>query len=114
MLLGLVLLGNSDPDFDGQTLEVQHVTADSTACLDVKWGNASDGQDVWTWDCNDTDAQKWTFEKRTAGAYTGIRTGWSASWATTAWTTEATSPPATAWASGVALLTPTARRPTSR
>ena len=69
--LGLVLLGNSDPDFDGQTLEVQHVTADSTACLDVKWGNATDGQDVWTWDCNDTDAQKWTFEKRTAGAYTG-------------------------------------------
>ena len=67
--LGLVLLGNSDPDFDGQTLEVQHVTADSTACLDVKWGNASDGQDVWTWDCNDTNAQKWTFEKRTAGAY---------------------------------------------
>ena len=67
--LGLVLLGNSDPDFDGQTLEVQHVTADSTACLDVKWGNASDGQDVWTWECNDTDAQKWTFEKRTAGAY---------------------------------------------
>ena len=69
--LGLVLLGNSDPDFDGQTLEVQHVTADSTACLDVKWGNASDGQDVWTWDCNDTNAQKWTFEKRTAGDYTG-------------------------------------------
>ena len=71
VLLGLVLLGNSAPDFDGQTLEVQHVTADSTACLDVKWGNASNGQDVWTWDCNDTNAQKWTFEKRTAGAYTG-------------------------------------------
>ena len=71
VLNGLVLVGNSDPDFDGQTLEVQHVTADSTACLDVKWGNASDGQDVWTWECNDTDAQKWTFEKRTAGDYTG-------------------------------------------
>ena len=69
VLIGLVLGGNSDPDFNGQTLEVQHVTADSTACLDVKWGNASDGQDVWTWDCNDTNAQKWTFEKRTAGAY---------------------------------------------
>ena len=71
VLIGLVLLGNSDPDFDGQTLEVQHVTADSTACLDVKWGNASNGQDVWTWDCNNTNAQKWTFEKRTAGTYTG-------------------------------------------
>ena len=59
----------SRPDFDGQTLEVQHVTADSTACLDVQWGNATNGQDVWTWDCNDTDAQKWTFEKRTTGDY---------------------------------------------
>ena len=86
ILNGLVLGGSSDPndpqyqppvqatpepDFDGQTLEVQHVTADSTGCLDVKWGNASDGQDVWTWDCNDTNAQKWTFEKRTAGDYAG-------------------------------------------
>ena len=75
VLLGLVLVGNSDsdsdtpPDFDGQTLEIQHVTADSTACLDVQWGNARNGQDVWTWACNDTDAQQWTLEKRTAGAY---------------------------------------------
>ena len=71
VLNGLVLGGNSDPDFDGQTLEVQHVTDDSTACLDIQWGNASNGQDVQTWDCNDTDAQKWTFEKRTSGAYQG-------------------------------------------
>ena len=57
-----------DP-FDGQTLEVKHVTADSTACLDVKYGNATNGQDVWTWECNKTDAQMWKFEKRTAGDY---------------------------------------------
>ena len=60
-----------DSDFDGQTYEVQHVTDDSTACLDVSGGTASDGQDVQTWECNDTDAQKWTFEKRTAGDYKG-------------------------------------------
>ena len=71
VLLGLVLGGNSDPDFDGQTLEVQHVTDDSTACLDVQWGNASNGQDVQTWECNNTNAQQWTFEKRTAGDYAG-------------------------------------------
>ena len=71
VLNGLVLGANGDPDFDGQTLEIQHVTADSTACLDVQWGNASNGQDVQTWDCNDTDAQQWTFEKRTSGTYQG-------------------------------------------
>ena len=57
------------PDFDGQTLEVKHVTADSTGCLDVKYGKAADGQDVQTWECNETNAQKWTFEKRTSGDY---------------------------------------------
>ena len=59
------------PNFDGQTYEVQHVTADSTACLDVSYGTATNGQDVQTWECNDTNAQKWTFQKRTAGTYVG-------------------------------------------
>ena len=59
------------PNFDGQVWEVQHVTSDSTACLDVSYGSATDGQDVWTWDCNDTNAQKWTFQKRTSGTYSG-------------------------------------------
>ena len=58
-----------DDDFDGETLAIKHVTADSTACLDVSYARAADGQDVWTWDCNNTDAQKWKFEKRTSGAY---------------------------------------------
>ena len=57
--------------FDGQVLEVWHETDDSVGCLDVKHGNASNGQDVWTWECNHTDAQKWKFEKRTAGDYAG-------------------------------------------
>ena len=61
--------GPASTDFHNQVVELQHVTADSTACLDVSYGNAANGQDVWTWECNDTDAQKWTFEKRTAGDY---------------------------------------------
>ena len=75
VLLGLQLLGGADddddelPEFDGWTYELKHVTDDSTACLDVSYGLARDGQDVWTWACNGTDAQQWTLEKRTAGAY---------------------------------------------
>ena len=61
--------GDAVSDFDGQTLAVRHVTADSTGCLDVQWGNASNGQDVQTWECNQSDAQQWTFEKRAAGDY---------------------------------------------
>ena len=57
--------------FDGQTLYVWHETDDSEGCLDVKYGNRSNGQDVWTWECNKTDAQKWIFQKRTAGDYAG-------------------------------------------
>ena len=58
----------TDP-FDGKTVTIQHVTTDSTACLDVSYGDATNGQDVWTWECNSTDAQKWTLEKRTSGDY---------------------------------------------
>ena len=61
----------SPDDFDGQTLEVQHVTADSTACLDVSGAIAENGRNVQTWECNNTDAQKWIFQKRTAGDYSG-------------------------------------------
>ena len=47
ILQGAVLPGSGGaPDFDGQTLEVKHVTDDSTACLDVQYGSASNGQDV--------------------------------------------------------------------
>ena len=59
------------PDFDGKTLYVWHETDDSEGCLDVKWGDRSNGQDVWTWECNKTDAQKWIFQKRTVGDYSG-------------------------------------------
>ena len=55
--------------FDGQTLAIEHVSSAATGCLDVSYGNATNGQDVWVWACNESDAQKWTFEKRTTGAY---------------------------------------------
>ena len=58
-------------DFDGMTVAVQHVTGDSTACLEVKSGTASNGQDVQTAACNDSKAQQWQVEKRTAGDYKG-------------------------------------------
>ena len=57
--------------FDGKTLALWHLSDDSVACLDLRWGNASDGQDVQTWECNGTDAQKWKFQKRTSGDYAG-------------------------------------------
>ena len=59
--------GNTD--FDGQTMYVWHETDDSEGCLDVKYADAKNGQDVWAWECNKFDAQKWTFEKRTSGDY---------------------------------------------
>ena len=62
---------DDDDDFDGQTLYVWHETDDSEGCLDVKHGNRTNGQDVQTWDCNKSDAQKWIFEKRAAGDYQG-------------------------------------------
>lgn len=31
-------------------------------CLDVPYRNAVDGQDLWMWDCNGTEAQEWTIE----------------------------------------------------
>ena len=60
---------NPAPDFDGQTRYVWHETADAEGCLDVQGGNASNGQDVQTWECNQTAAQQWVFEKRAAGDY---------------------------------------------
>ena len=59
----------ADSTFDGMTYQVWHVTDDSTGCLDVSGGKGSDGQSVQTWDCNDTDAQKWRFEQRNEGDY---------------------------------------------
>ena len=61
----------SAPGFDGQTLAIKHVTSTSTACLDVSGAQASNGRDVQTWECNETNAQKWTLQKRTAGTYAG-------------------------------------------
>ena len=106
VLFGLRLPGSDEPDFDGQTLEVKHVTSDSTACLDVSYGTAANGQDVQTWDCNNSQTPRSGPWRSGPQAITRASTGLSAPWATTAWTTAATSPPVTGWASGAASTTP--------
>ena len=94
-------LAPATPNFDGQTLAIKHVAAGSTACLDVSGGQAVNGGDVQTWDCNQSNAQQWTLEKRSLGRLRGFLPAGQQVWATTASTTAATSRPATAWASGV-------------
>ena len=80
LLLAALRVGPSSPPAQpgqdasplvGKTLTVSHVTDEATGCLDVSGGQASNGQNVQTWGCNGTDAQKWTLEKRTAGDHAG-------------------------------------------
>ena len=48
--------------------ETLRITHDSNGgCLDVKLADAYDGQWLWTFDCNSTDAQKWVMERRSDG-----------------------------------------------
>ena len=63
------------PDATDQTLSalldkdltLRHVSGGTVGCLDVQWAGAKNGQEVQTWECNGTNAQKWRLEKRTAG-----------------------------------------------
>ena len=58
----------------GQTVNVRHESStlpSTTGCLDVQWGNAANGQNVQTWECNNTKAQDWRLEQRNAGAEAG-------------------------------------------
>ena len=48
-------------------LTLRHVSGGTVGCLDVQWARAKNGQNVQTWECNGTNAQKWRLEKRTAG-----------------------------------------------
>ena len=48
---------------DGKTVEIRSVISGSTACLDVQHAAAKNGQNVWTWECNQTVAQRWTLKK---------------------------------------------------
>ena len=63
--------GPSTPDFHNQVVELQHVTDDSTGCLDVPAAQPENGKQLQTWECNDTNAQKWRLVKRAAGDKTG-------------------------------------------
>ena len=58
----------------GQTVNVRHESStlsSTTGCLDVQWGKAANGQNVQTWECNDTKAQDWRLEQRTTGGQVG-------------------------------------------
>ena len=59
------------PVFHNQVFELQHVTADSTGCLDVPGAAPEDGKELQTWACNDTPAQQWRLVKRAAGDKSG-------------------------------------------
>lgn len=69
VMLTLVLSGcvaeESTPSDVGETQEPLLVSTHGIhgvagKCLDVMWGDMSDGNGVWLWDCNNTDAQAWT------------------------------------------------------
>jgi hypothetical protein len=41
------------------------VNGASGKCLDVQWASTTPGTPVWLWDCNGTDAQRWTYDPKT-------------------------------------------------
>ena len=58
----------SSPAFAGQTVQVQHVIGNSTACLTVPDNTVSDGKELTTAACDSAaDGQKWQVEQRTGG-----------------------------------------------
>ena len=61
----------SASDFVGKEIEIEHDNGRTVGCLDVTWAHAQNGQNVQTWECNGTDAQKWRLEQRTAGDHAG-------------------------------------------
>ena len=56
--------GKVRDDFLGKALRI---TSHNGGCLDVQYGRANDGQTLWTFDCNGTNAQKWLLGHRNAG-----------------------------------------------
>ena len=74
-LYGLQLLGlklaspqADTPPYQGsRTVVLENDLGSTTGCLDVQWGEAANGQNVQTWECNGTNAQTWTLEQRTSG-----------------------------------------------
>ena len=60
-----------EPEPVSSTVTLQSDMGGTTGCLDVQWGTAANGQNVWTWACNDTAAQEWTLQERTSGPRKG-------------------------------------------
>ena len=52
--------GRPQDDLLGQDLRITHVP--NGGCMDLKYGWTNNGQDIRTWPCNGTDAQKWKLE----------------------------------------------------
>ena len=72
MLTGALGASQVAGAFTGQDVEIVHSHGGTDACLDVKWGQAKNGQDVWSYACNGTNAQKWRLVARggdAVGAY---------------------------------------------
>ena len=62
---------DTPPYQGGRTVVLESDLGSTTGCLDVQWGEAANGQNVQTWECNGTRAQEWTLEQRTGGAKQG-------------------------------------------
>ena len=57
-------------------LTLRHVSGGTVGCLDVQWADAKDGQNVQTWECNGTNAQKWQLQQAHGRRAEGTATGW--------------------------------------
>ena len=57
--------------FVGREVEIRNDNSSTVGCLDVPGSQAANGQNLQTWECNGTDAQKWRLEQRVAGDHAG-------------------------------------------
>ena len=60
-----------EPEPVNRKVTLQNDMGGTTGCLDVQWGKAANGQNVQTWECNGTAAQKWKLQERTSGPRKG-------------------------------------------
>ena len=60
-------------DFLDTTVILKNTVSGLESCLDVKWAAARNGQDVQTWECNNTNAQDWTLKSATVNGESRYR-----------------------------------------
>ena len=61
--------GKVRADLLWKTVRIKH--SNYQRCLDVSHGTAKNGQNLWAYDCNGTDAQKWILDRREQGTEKG-------------------------------------------